>query len=46
LSKEEEYLPSSHFVVKGKNIISEHFRSKLDGDMVDVNIVFGLKKLD
>ena len=46
LSKEEEYLPNDHFVIEGKNIILSEFATQLEGDLVDVDIIFGVKGLD
>jgi hypothetical protein len=46
LSKEEEYLPANHFIIKAKGIIAKHFRAQLDGDYTDVDIIFGIKELD
>lgn len=46
LSKEEEYLPNDHFIIEGKNIILREFATQLEGDLVDVDVIFGVKGLD
>ncbi len=47
LSKEEEYLPANHFIIKGKNILLKEFgqQSIVEGDFVDVEIIFGVKDI-
>ena len=46
LSKEEEYLPTDHFIIEGKNILIDEFSTQLEGDLVDVDIIFGVIGLD
>lgn len=46
LSKEEEYLPKGHFIIVGKEIIEKKFTERLEGDYIDVEIVFGVKDND
>ena len=46
LSKEEEYLPNGHFIIKAKSIITKQFLVQLEGDFTDVDIIFGVKSLN
>jgi hypothetical protein len=46
LSKEEEFLPNTNFIMQGKLIMMNHFNSGMEGDYTDVDIIFGVKSLD
>ena len=46
LSKKEEYLPSSYFIMKVKNIKIAKYTTQMDGDYTEVEILFGVKDLN
>lgn len=46
LSKEEEYLPAKHFIMKAKKIVDEHFSGRKKSTAVNVDFVFGVEGID
>ncbi len=46
MTKEEEFLPSNHFIMEGKTILINQFSTQMEGDLVDVDIIFGVRGLD
>jgi hypothetical protein len=46
LSKEEEFLPKSHFVMQAKGIIEKEFTKQIEGDYTNVEIIFGIQGID